>query len=34
MSTNAMLQHRIGTHDEWLKARLQLLKDEKELTLA
>ncbi len=32
MSTNTMPQHKIGTHDEWLKARLQLLKDEKELT--
>jgi len=32
MSTNATTQHRIGTHEEWLKARLQLLNDEKELT--
>src|SRR5215467_9763476 len=32
MSTNATTQHRIATHDEWLEQRLQLLKDEKELT--
>src|SRR5499425_1290465 len=32
MSTNTKAQDRIGTHDEWLKERLQLLKDEKELT--
>ncbi len=32
MSMNATTQHRIGTHDEWLKERLQLLEDEKELT--
>ena len=25
-------QHKVGTHDEWLNERLQLLKDEKELT--
>jgi len=32
MSTNTIPQHRIGTHDDWLKERLQLLRDEKELT--
>jgi predicted dithiol-disulfide oxidoreductase (DUF899 family) len=32
MSTNATAKHRIGTHAEWLKERIQLLKDEKELT--
>ena len=32
MSTNTPTQHRIGTHDEWLKERLALLKNEKELT--
>jgi predicted dithiol-disulfide oxidoreductase (DUF899 family) len=32
MTTNTAPQHRIGTHDEWLKERLQLLNDEKELT--
>ena len=32
MATNATMRHKIGTHDEWLKERLALLKDEKELT--
>ncbi len=32
MPTNATLQHRIGTHEAWIKERLALLKDEKELT--
>jgi predicted dithiol-disulfide oxidoreductase (DUF899 family) len=32
MPTDKDPQHRIGTRDEWLKERLQLLKDEKELT--
>ncbi len=27
-----MRKHKIGTHEEWLAARLKLLKDEKELT--
>jgi predicted dithiol-disulfide oxidoreductase (DUF899 family) len=27
-----MTDHKIGTHEEWLAARLELLKDEKELT--
>jgi predicted dithiol-disulfide oxidoreductase (DUF899 family) len=27
-----MTNHRIGTRDEWLEARLELLKAEKELT--
>jgi predicted dithiol-disulfide oxidoreductase (DUF899 family) len=31
MSTNAT-DHRVGTRDEWLEERRQLLKDEKELT--
>src|SRR5579864_1810685 len=32
MSIDTTTQHRIGTHDEWLKERRLLLKDEKELT--
>ena len=27
-----MTDHRVGAHDEWLAARLELLEDEKELT--
>jgi len=32
MESKALPKHRIVTHDEWLLARLQLLKEEKELT--
>lgn len=32
MSSNTSVPHRIGTHNEWLHERLQLLKDEKALT--
>jgi predicted dithiol-disulfide oxidoreductase (DUF899 family) len=27
-----MTKHMTGTHEEWLAARIELLKDEKELT--
>jgi predicted dithiol-disulfide oxidoreductase (DUF899 family) len=30
--TRAMTKHRTGTREEWLAARLKLLKEEKELT--